>query len=215
MTCRERERERSCQPLAHGNPSANVNIITWLFQCPFFSFIQLIHSYLYNAWVGWIDSLVRFFYHHLRSTWFCTKHRARHWDFEEAGTVSAWSDEDLNLWNPVKIKLFSKVGGGGRKRKSVLPSWFAGQWFGLSLGKNSPWHLGRPGNTGFENRLLVPTWPLPYQVGLKLVISFCILDYKVNTCSVQKVQIMLRSIKQKVFCVPLPLGRPQSPERTS
>ena len=78
----------------------------------------------------------------------------------------------------------------------VFPSWFPGQWFGLFLRKDSPWTLGSPRALGLKSGYWFPFGPCP-TVGLKSVISFCILDCKANTFSLQNVQTLLRHLKQK------------------
>lgn len=64
------------------------------------------------------------------------------------------------------------------------------------LGRTVHGHFGSPGALGLKSGYWFPFGPCP-TVGLMSVISFCILDYKANTCSLQKVQTMVRYIKQK------------------
>lgn len=56
-------------------------------------------------------------------------------------------------------------------------------------------HLGSPGALGLKTYWF-PFGPCP-TVGLKSVVSFFILDYRVNTCCLQKIQTILRYRKQK------------------
>lgn len=154
-------------------------------------------------------SFIHFFYHHLWNT--CSVPST------EPGTEISKSPvqslpvpmEDLSL----KCHLQTLLQSG---KKKVFPSWFSSQCFGLFVRKNSPWTFWQTSSTRFKTKLLVPPQPLLYWVGLKSVVSFFVLDDKVNSCSAKKPNhVEVCKTERKVFCVLLSFGRSQSPERTS
>lgn len=151
-------------------------------------------------------SFIHFFYHHLWST--CSVPST------EPGTEISKSPvqplpvpmEDLSLKCHLQTLLQS-----GKKR--VFPSWFSSQCFGLLSGRTALGHFGRPRAPGLKPSYWFPLSPTST---LKSVISFYVLDDKVNSCSAKKSNhVEVCKTERKVFCVLLSFGRSQSPERTS
>lgn len=144
-----------------------------------FIYLTLIHSYLCHAWLNELILIHPFLFHpnhHFLNT--CSMSNIavtlRFWRTWHSPCLVWWRSESLRFCH---LQTFLQSG-----KNIVFPSWFPGQWFGLFLRKDSPWTLGSPRALGLKSGYWFPFGPCP-TVGLKSVISFCILDCKANTFS--------------------------------